>query len=255
MIKESAIKDDLKNLIKRKTSYRAKAPYNLLYFDGVTWWADCVNLLKSLFNGRDIYDYTVGGYQHDLSKTGDCTEWGLLEQCTDIKTTFNYLDNHIRVLYMSGHIGCYVGEFEYNGKYYNVIECTDGNLGKGIIPSYVCENGKRTAHKNSDTAQGYWTYNGLPTKWVELEEDMTYSEKLFYDAIEKDIDISIENASQFPHVVEYMRRYLYYYNFVKVINDKWTKKLTKKLKKWQKSVGLKATGHLTGSDIDKMRDK
>lgn len=259
MIKESKIKSDLLELIKRNTGYKALYPYNLLYYDGSVWWADCVNLLKALFNGRDIYDYTVGSFQHDLSATGDCTEWGLISQCSDIRTTFDTLDHHIRVLYMSGHIGCYVGEYEYKNKIYNVVEATSGNLGFGIIPSYVKKNGKRTADKESDVAQGYWTYNGIPSKWCELDiedkNDMTYSEKLFYEAIEKDIDVSIENASDFPNVTEYLRRYLNYYGYVKVINQKWTRSLTKKLRKWQRANGLPVTGHLRGCDLERMRDR
>ena len=52
---------DLKNLASRKTRYVNRYPYNLCYnhSDGYTS-ADCSNLYKSLFNGYDVNNRTVG---------------------------------------------------------------------------------------------------------------------------------------------------------------------------------------------------
>ena len=85
---------DLKTLESRTTYYKNKWPDNLLYVheDGRTS-ADCVNLYKALFNGYNINVTKTGYYQHDLSNTGDCDEWGLLSQCSDISQDFTKLKN------------------------------------------------------------------------------------------------------------------------------------------------------------------
>ena len=60
----------LKVLAARKTYYKNKWPDNLCYVhsDGRTS-ADCVNLLKALFNGYNVYNNTVGYYQKSLTNT------------------------------------------------------------------------------------------------------------------------------------------------------------------------------------------
>lgn len=157
---------DLKNLASRKTRYVNRYPYNLCYnhSDGYTS-ADCSNLYKSLFNGYDVNNRTVGYYQRDLSNTGDITEAGLIAKCTDIKTTFDDLkDNEFRILYMRGHIGGRVPTTIINGKTYNVIEATPA-FGGGIIYTYVDEKGNRYNHKGG-TKKGVWLQSGKPTLWV-----------------------------------------------------------------------------------------
>lgn len=149
------------------SSYRNKYPYNLLYWDGSRWWADCVNLYKALFNGRSIVNPAVGSYQADLSKTGDCDEYGLLEQCTSISQDFSKLGNQFRVLYKPGHIGGYLG-FETNipGQgIINTVECTD-NWEDGIQYSYVDNNGRRFWCNGGAEAKS-WTHHGLATKWID----------------------------------------------------------------------------------------
>lgn len=160
---------DLLKLASENSVYSNKYPKNVLYWDGEKWSADCVNLLKSLFNGRDITDKKKGSYQHDLSNTGDCTELGLISQCTDVSTDFKKLGNEPRVLYMKGHIGCYLGkEVNKDGKTYNCVEATT-SFGGGIVLSYVGSDGNRLSYKNGYGSHK-WEKHGKATKWVKYEK-------------------------------------------------------------------------------------
>ena len=165
-------------LAERKTYYRNKYPDNLCYIhtDGRTS-ADCVNLVKAVLNGYDVFNTTPSYYQKDLSNTGDCTEQELLNQCSNISDDFRSLGTRARILYMrkpNGHIGVYLGkEVERNGNIYNVIECT-ASWGGGILYSYVNEEGKRFNHKNG-TVNCVWLYSGIPSKWVCAYEEPSNS--------------------------------------------------------------------------------
>lgn len=157
----------LEVLANERTFYRNKYPYNLCLVnsDGRIS-ADCVNLYKALLNGYDVNNHTVGYFQKDLKNTGDCTEWGLLSQCSDISTDFSKLSvDFPRLLYMKGHIGGYIGkEVNRGGKIYNCIECTV-SFGGGIVYSYVTKTGTRYSYKGG-ARNGQWTHHGLMTKWV-----------------------------------------------------------------------------------------
>lgn len=158
----------LEKLAARKTFYKNKYPYNLCYInsDGRTS-ADCSNLYKALLNGYDVNKTTVGYYQKNLSNTGDCTEAGLINQCTSITTDFTKLkEGEPRLLYMSGHIGGYIGKVvTKNNKQYNVIEATPA-FGNGIVYSWVDADGTRRAC-NGGSKNGKWVKSGLMTPWVQ----------------------------------------------------------------------------------------
>lgn len=125
---------------------------------------DCNNLLKCLLNGYDINYTAIGYYQTSLSNTGDCTEYGLLKQCSNISSNFAQLNN-VALLYMSGHVGTYINkEVSRNGKLYNVIECTP-SFGNGVVYSWVDKDGTRRACKGG-SKNGKWTQWGLFTPWV-----------------------------------------------------------------------------------------
>lgn len=166
IMNEKQFIDRLQNLASRKTFYKNKYPYNLCYInkDGRTS-ADCVNLVKAILNGYNIYNNTIGYYQRDLSNTGDCTEAELLCQCTDVSNNFSELGDHCAVLYMKGHIGTYLGK-EVSGQY-NVIECTK-SFGGGIVYSWIDSDGTRRNKKNG-VKNGKWTQFGRPTRWVSME--------------------------------------------------------------------------------------
>ena len=151
----------------RRTFYKNSYPYNLCYIhsDGRTS-ADCVNLLKAILNGYDVNKKTVGYYQRDLSNTGDCTEAELLAQCSDVSSDFSKLGDKPAILYMKGHIGCYLGRTI--DRKFNVIECTK-SFGGGVVYSWVDPDGTRR-NVNGGNRNGRWTHHGLPTPWVSYNE-------------------------------------------------------------------------------------
>ena len=161
----------LKVLAARKTYYKNKYPDNLCYChgDGRTS-ADCVNLVKAILNGYDVNNTTPGYYQRNLSNTGDCTEIGLLNQCTGISKDFKAIKAPA-ILYMQGHIGTYIGITPDNR--YNVIECTCAKvIGNGIVYSWVDQDGTRRSENGgkpiilSNGTYQRWEQYGYPTKWV-----------------------------------------------------------------------------------------
>ena len=158
----------LQNIASRKTRYSNKYPYNLLLInkDGRTS-GDCLNTIKAILNGYNIYNNTIGYYQKDLSNTGDVTEQGLLKQCSEVSQDFSKLGNHPLLLYMKGHVGSYLGK-EVNG-IYNVIECTK-SFGGGVVYSWVDPDGTRR-NKKGGLKNGKWTHHGKFTPWIEYEAD------------------------------------------------------------------------------------
>lgn len=158
----------LQIIASRKTRYSNKYPYNLLYNnkDGRTS-GDCLNTIKALLNGYNIYNNTIGYYQKDLSNTGDVTEQGLLKQCSEVSQDFSKLGNHPLLLYMKGHVGSYLGK-EVNG-IYNVIECTK-SFGGGVVYSWVDPDGTRR-NKKGGLKNGKWSHHGKFTPWIEYEAD------------------------------------------------------------------------------------
>lgn len=167
-------------LANRKTYYKNKYPDNLCYVhtDGRTS-ADCVNLVKALLNGYNVYNLTIGYYQRDLSNTGDCTEAELICQCSDVDDDFKALGSRPRILWMPGHVGVYLGkEIVRNGQIYNVIECT-ASWERGILYSFVAQDGKRLRFKNG-TMNGVWKKHGLPSKWVCESEGTIETPKVDY---------------------------------------------------------------------------
>ena len=165
---EKQFVERLLNIRNRKTFYKNKYPYNLCYInkDGRTS-ADCVNLVKAILNGYNIYNNTIGYYQKDLSNTGDCTEAELIGQCSEVSVDFTKLGTHPEILYMKGHIGVYLGK-EIDGKY-NVVECTK-SFGGGVVYSYVDADGIRRKEKGA-VKNSKWISHGKPSKWVEAEKE------------------------------------------------------------------------------------
>ena len=94
------------------------------YIEQGYYGADCVGLIKSyLMGGLGSPKYTT---PKDMSTTGMFTtakEKGDISTLPEVRGI---------VLYMDGHVGVYVGND-------NVIECTWGNLGNGIIKTKLCQ--------------------------------------------------------------------------------------------------------------------
>lgn len=154
------------------SDYNNSPPYNLLYWSGSRWSADCSNLYKALFNGRSIVNPKPGSFQDDLRNTGDCTGRQLMDQCTQRSNNFKALGNQFRCLYWDDgkdwHFGGYLGkEIEIPGQgIINVVEATPRWEG-GIQYSYVDENGGRSWAKGRPIDGGYWIEHGLATKWID----------------------------------------------------------------------------------------
>ncbi len=167
------------------TLYKNWFPYNLLYWDGSVLSADCVNFQKALFNGGNPFKLNIGRNSGSFpNNTGDCTEWGLMSQCTERSSNFNLLKyGEPRLLYMQGHIGAYIGkEVSINGFIYNVLEWTawNGDFGAGLIYSYVDGAGRRLNHKGGYQCYS-WEVHGKPTKWVRYTATPTPSGKITVD--------------------------------------------------------------------------
>ena len=156
----------LQSLASQKSAYSQKWGYNTLRWDGSKWWCDCSNLMKALFNGRDITDKTVGKFQSDLSNTGDVNADGLIKKCKSRSYDFSKLKKgEPRILHMSGHMGAYIGkEVSTDHGICNVIECTAA-WGAGIKYSYVDAKGRRLYGKNGGQ-NGTWGSHALPSDWV-----------------------------------------------------------------------------------------
>ncbi len=174
---EKQFVERLLNIRNRKTFYKNKYPYNLCYInkDGRTS-ADCLNYIKAILNGYNIYNNTIGYYQSDLSNTGDCTEAELIGQCSDVSVDFGKLGTHPEILYMKGHVGVYLGK-EIESKY-NVVECTV-SFGGGVVYSYVDADGTRRKEKGA-MKNSKWISHGKPSKWVEIEKAAVPGKAFYY---------------------------------------------------------------------------
>ena len=155
----------LKIIADRKTKYINKYPYNLLYIhtDGYTS-GDCLNTIKALLNGYNVYNNTPGYYQRDLSNTQDINEPTLLSKCTEISSDFTNIPE-ASLLYMRGRVGSYIGPCTRNGCEYNVIECTKA-WGGGVLYSWVDADGTRR-NKKGGLKNGKWVSHGRMTKWID----------------------------------------------------------------------------------------
>ena len=107
--------------------------------------------------------------------TGDVNGYTLLMNCSPRSTNFTKISAPGTYLYMSkpAHAGVYLGEFTYNGKVYNVVECTTA-WGGGVIYSWVDPDGTRRQYKGSRSKSYKWTDWGL-LKWVEYNNENPYT--------------------------------------------------------------------------------
>lgn len=157
----------LKYLLTVPTAYNNNYPCNVGYVHANKVKSfDCWNLIKCLLNGYDVTCNQTGYYQHDLSNTGDVTGSGLMKQCTEVSSDFSLLtDNVPRHIYLPGHSGSYVGEFQMNGRTYNVIECT-GSWTHNVLASWVDKDGTRRQYKGGPR-NDRWRQHGKMTKWLD----------------------------------------------------------------------------------------
>ena len=153
-------------LVVQPSDYSQKYGYNALRWDGSKWWCDCSNLMKALFNGRDINDKEKDKFEKSTANTGDVNADGLITQCSYLSKDFTKLKaGEPRLIHMQGHIGAYIGrEVNTDHGICNVIECTSA-WNRGIQYSYVDSEGRRKYGKDGATNH-VWTQHGLPSKWI-----------------------------------------------------------------------------------------
>ena len=147
--------------------YNNHFPYNCGYYDGSRFSFDCWNLIKAILGGWT--DNRTKGYYVSPSQfpCGDCDGYHLLMQCTDRSKDFSKLKQPGTYLYLSTspHAGVYVGDFEYQGEIFNVVECT-GAWASKVQYTYVDEKGGRYLYKGGDKNKYSWTDYGL-LPWVD----------------------------------------------------------------------------------------
>jgi len=129
---------------------------------------DCWNLIKSILAGWNATNPV--GTNVPPTVTGDITGYQMLMQCTDRSKDFSKLKQPGTYLYLSTspHAGVYVGDFQYQGETFNVVECT-GAWESKVQYTYVDEKGGRYLYKNGPKNQYSWTDYGL-LPWVEYSE-------------------------------------------------------------------------------------
>lgn len=226
--------DDLEALAWSDTFYKNVYPYNCLYcYGNGRFSADCNNLIKSLVNGREIKDAKAYSYQNSFEITGDVNEYRLLQLCKDVTSDFSQLlkKRVPHVLYMSGHVGTYLGyEVTIEGNTYNTVECTawSGDVGHdGVIYSYCDSLGYRRYHKGG-TAKSRWTHNGSMTSLIDCSvisdkakawsagRELTYQENWMVESFVNDSRHVIQRgkSNQYEDVV-FLQSYLAYFGYYK----------------------------------------
>lgn len=150
--------------------YNNHFPKNCGYYDGSRFSFDCWNLIKAILGGWTD-NRTVGYYVSPKDfPTGDCDGYHLLMQCTNRSKDFSQLKQPGTYLYLSTspHAGVYIGDFQYQGETFNVVECT-GAWESKVQYTYVDEKGGRYLYKNGPKNKYSWTDYGL-LPWVEYSD-------------------------------------------------------------------------------------
>lgn len=147
--------------------YNNKFPRNCGYYDGSRFSFDCWNLVKAILGGWTD-NRTVGYYVSPKDfPTGDCDGYSLLMKCSARSRDFTKLSQPGTYLYLSTspHAGVYIGDFLYNGRLVNVVECT-GAWESKVQYTYVDCQGNRYQYKGGAKSKYSWTDYGLLTPYV-----------------------------------------------------------------------------------------
>lgn len=174
--------------------YCNKFPKNCGYYDGSRFSFDCWNLIKAILGGWTD-NRTTGYYVSPKDfPTGDCDGYHLLMQCTNRSKDFSQLKQAGTYLYLSTspHAGVYIGDFEYQGCIFNVVECT-GAWASKVQYTYVDEKGNRYLYKGGDKSPYSWTDYGL-LPWVEYDEAPAPNLTLGIDVSRYQKGLDLKNA-------------------------------------------------------------
>ena len=157
-----------------KSVYSQEYKFNSLYWNGTHWSADCSNLIKSIINGRDVYNPKIGSFQKTFPVVEDVNANNLILKCNNISNNFNNLLDVPRLLHLkdnqgNGHVGVYLGKtlISSNGNV-NVIESTVSWQANGIIYSWVDHDGTRRLYEGGPLSEMKynWTSHGSLDKWL-----------------------------------------------------------------------------------------
>jgi stress response protein SCP2 len=155
--------------------YSQKPKYNSLYWNGTHWFADCSNLIKSIINGRDVYNPEIGSYQNKFPVVEDVNANNLILKCNDISNDFSNLGSGLpRLLHLkdnkgNGHVGVYLGKnLNISNRIVNVIESTTSWRAKAVIYSWVGYDGTRRLYEGGPLSEMKynWTSHASLDKWL-----------------------------------------------------------------------------------------
>ena len=158
-----------------KSIYSQKEKLNSLYWNGTHWSADCSNLIKSIINGRDVYNPQINSYQRTFPIVEDVNANTLILKCNDISNDFNNLEYGVpRLLHLkdkngNGHVGVYLGKTLTLSKgEVNVIESTTSWNANAVIYSWVDYDGTRRLYRGGNLSENKynWTSHASLDKWV-----------------------------------------------------------------------------------------
>ena len=175
LISAQELVDRLMVVANGSSVYSQREKYNSLYWNGTHWFADCSNLIKSIINGRDVYNPKNKTYQKKFPVVEDVNANGLILKCNNVSTDFTELEYNVpRLLHLkdnqgNGHVGIYLGQTLYKEKgYVNVIEATTSWEANAVIYSWVDNDGTRRFYQEGPLSEMRynWTSHGSLDQWV-----------------------------------------------------------------------------------------
>lgn len=170
--------------------YNNHFPKNLGYYDGSRFSFDCWNLIKAVLSGWTD-NRTPGYYIHtDQLVTGDIDGYTMLKKCSGRSKDFSKLRQPGTYLYIykSPHAGIYLGDFEVDGYWFNVVECT-GAWESKVQYTYVDEKGGRYLYKGGPKSTYSWEEYGL-LPWVEYGDAKPIPDPAPVSAVAYGVDVS-----------------------------------------------------------------
>lgn len=136
---------------------------------------DCINMPKSVINEPDIvYKTKPAGYYVEPGQVIPDKDglYIINELCTDA-VWWNFkkmVPGEFLYMRIDGHGGVYVGEFTWQGRIYNVIECTAA-FGGGVVPSYIDLNtGARYEYKGGYQVYA-WEAHGKLSRYIDYKKE------------------------------------------------------------------------------------
>ena len=143
------------------TTYYPDASWNLLTWYNNAWHADCLGFVRACLCGWNGDKTITAGGANTSYPCYNYNEPMFLANCETQSSDFLLLRNYFCcLLYKSGHVGLYVGEYQLDGYTYNVCEVTT-SWGWGGRPSWVDTDGRRRAHKDAGPTDSFWEQWGL----------------------------------------------------------------------------------------------